>query len=115
MQHKANGLVETDRIRPRIKEHRAHAARPRVRFGIVHQCPASARLSDCFVNDDVVDMQVWAAHQRVHRPHSENAYKPAFAESTNKLVTAVALALDPAQELVLVEMRAQLRDERENP
>ena len=55
------------------------------------------------------------AHQRVHRPHPEDADKTAIVECADKLVAAVTLAPHPAKELLHVEVRTQLRDERENP
>ena len=73
--------------------------------------PPAAGASLRFVDDDVVDMQMRAAHQGMNRAHPQHPHQPAIAERPDQLVAAVALPPPPVEERLRVEVRAQLGDD----
>ncbi len=80
-------FVERNGIRPRIEKHGRHATSASVAFSVVHQGPASTTATHRRVDDEVVNMQVWSARQRVNGPHPQDPDDLSVQKGRDKLVT----------------------------
>ena len=109
------GVIEADGVRARIQKHGRHSARPGIGLSIAHERAPTSRLALIFPNDDVVDVKVRTARQRMNRPHAEDSDETIRPKCADQFVAAVSLPPDLAQKLLFVEVRAQLHDEGENP
>jgi hypothetical protein len=102
-------FVERYRLLPGIQEHGAHPSGASFTVRIVHQSASRACASTSFINNQIVDMQIWTASQGVDRSHAHDAYQSVIEESPDKFIAGICLALHPGNEFVLIQS-AQLHD-----
>ncbi len=108
MQFISKRLIKPDGVRSRIKEQAVHSPSLRICFGIGHQRSSNAPFPLALLDDDVVDMQMRTAHQRVNGSHPENPDDLALAKRSDEFVPGMALPPHLGQEFFRRQARTQI-------
>lgn len=112
MQLEISTLIERNSFWSRVEKYGTHVAYACVSFSVLHQgVPYPA--SSCFRNDDqIIDVQIRPACQRVDWSHAQDANKFAVSESSNQFVPRIRLPEGSSEKFSFVQF-AQPRDNRE--
>lgn len=103
MQRKVLPLVERNRIRMRIEKHSRHLACLRIGFGVVHQRTAGAAASCIGIDNEVVDMQMRTACERMNRPHTHDADQHVNFKCADEFIAGMRLTAYPLQEFRFIQ------------